>query len=343
MTRCVLVTGAGGVGKTTLAAALAVAAARTGAVTLVVTVDPARRLADALGLVDLGSVPEATPGEPGLWGAMVDSGASWESIIRTHADPATVDRILESRFFRAIAQRFPAGQAYAAAEEMSHHLESGRWDLVVVDTPPAGGGLDFFSSPRRIRRLVGGRLLRWLTGARLPGRRRLYAVTARPVLRIADTVLGGPLLEEVADFLLDLRTAYDGIARRAAEVERHLRAATSIVVTTSDPAPIREAVRFFTELPGRRPEVVVFNRTLPKAWHEAVPPLNVPPPIAENLRRWRAEALHQAEIRRAFEVRCGSIPVCLPWMIDAPTSPDDLAALVASAEPSFPEWVRPPT
>lgn len=328
-------------GKTTLAAALAVTAARTGTKTLVITVDPARRLADALGLAELGSEPEVTPGEPSLWGAMLDAEASWESIIRTHADPATVERILESPFFRAVAERFPAGQAYAAAEEMSRHLESRRWDLVVVDTPPAGGGLDFFSSPRRIRRLMGGRILRWLTGSRLPGRRRLYAVTARPVLRIADTVLGGPLLEELADFLLDLRTAYDGIARRASVVERHFRAATTIVVTTADPAPIREANRFLTGLPGRGPEVVVFNRSLPTPWSDAIAPEDAPASVTANLRRWSSEARHQAEIRRELELRHGIAPVCLPWVITAPTSPDELAALVASAEPPFPDRVVP--
>jgi anion-transporting ArsA/GET3 family ATPase len=91
---------------------------------------------------------------------MLDAGASWDALVRRHADPASVDRLLASPYFRAVADRFPAGQAYAAAEEMSGHLESGRFDVVVVDTPPAGGGIDFFTAPGRIRTLVGGRVLR---------------------------------------------------------------------------------------------------------------------------------------------------------------------------------------
>lgn len=332
MTRGLLVAGAGGVGKTTVAAALGVIAARAGKRTLVITVDPARRLATVLGVTQLGNEPQPTPDEPGLSAAMLDAAASWEAIIRRHADPSTVERILASRFFRAVAERFPAGQAYAAAEEMARHLESGRWDVVVVDTPPAGGGVDFFASPQRVRRLVGGRVLRWLTGARLPGRRRLYTLTARPVLRAADAVLGGPLLEEIAQFLLDLRTAYDGIARRAAQVERHFRAARSVVVTTADPAPVRETVRFFRELPGAGPATLVCNRTLPLAWAGPIDH-GGPPAAAANLQRWALEARLQADVRAELAARFGVEPVCLPWMPDPPTSCAELAALIGAAQP----------
>jgi len=327
MTRALLITGAGGVGKTTLAAALGIAGARRGRRTLVLTVDPARRLADALG-VHVGNDPTPTP-EPGLAAAMLDAEASWDAIVRRHADPETVDRLLASPFFRAVAERFPAGQAYAAAEEMAGHLESGEFDLVVVDTPPSGGGLDFFASPQRIRSLVGGRVLRWLTGARIPGRRRLYSITARPVLKVADTVLGGPLLEDVAEFLLDLRTAYDGVSRRARQVERHFRNGTSVVVTTADPTPLREAVRFFADLPDRtpRPAAVIFNRVLPDTWLET-PETTAADPVGANLQRWSAEARRHADVRREFAGQHDLEPATVPWVPDAPTDAEALAALL---------------
>ena len=142
MTRTLIVTGAGGVGKTTVSAALAVAAARSGRRTLALTVDPARRLADALGIPGAGNDPVTTP-EPNLSAAMLDSAAAWEAIALRHASPPTAARLIASPYFRAVADRFPGGQAYAAGEEMLGHLESGRYDLIVVDTPPAQGGIEF--------------------------------------------------------------------------------------------------------------------------------------------------------------------------------------------------------
>jgi anion-transporting ArsA/GET3 family ATPase len=328
VTRALLIAGAGGVGKTTVSAALGVAAARRGVDTLVLTVDPARRLADALGLKHLGNAPSPVPGADHLSAAMLDASASWEAIIRRHADPETVGRLLASRFFRAIADRFPAGQAYAAAEEMARHLEQGKFELLVVDTPPAAGGIDFFTAPGKVRSLVGGRVLRLLTGARLPGRRQLYRVAGRPVLKVADTVLGGPLLEDLAEFLLDLRTAYDGIRKRAKTVERHFGRATTFVVTTADPTPVREATRFLEEVPNARARFkVVFNRALPDEWRHA----QGHGPGAENLHRWAAEATRQADVREEFAGRYGVDPVVVPWLPEAPTSLEGLLELVRAS------------
>lgn len=326
MTGALLVAGAGGVGKTTVSAALGVAAAQRRVDTLVLTVDPARRLADALGLEHLSNTPSPVPGTDHLSAAMLDASASWEAIIRRHADPATVDGLLASKFFRAIADRFPAGQAYAAAEEMAGHLEQGAFGLLVVDTPPAAGGIDFFTAPGKIRSLVGGRVLRLLTGAGFPGRRRLYRIAGRPMLKVADTVLGGPLLEDLADFLLDLRTAYDGIRKRAQAVERHFARSTTLVVTTADPTPVREATRFLEEVPNAR-FTVVFNRALPDEWRHA----QGHGPGAENLRRWAAEATRQADVREEFAGRYGVVPVVVPWLPEAPTSLDGLLRMVEAS------------
>ncbi len=341
-TSILLVAGAGGVGKTTLSAGAGVAHARRGHPTLVVTVDPAKRLADALGVGALGNRPARVRSEPNLWAAMLDVGASWEAIVARHAAPEVADRLLVNPFFRAIADRFPAAQAYAAGEQMAEYVESGTWDLVVVDTPPSVGGIDFLLAPGRMSELIGGRLLRWLTGARLPARRTLYRVTARPMLRLADSVLGGPLLEEIADFLLDLRTLYDGMSRRAESVERHLRRARTVLVTNAAPTPMREARRFFEELPDAaiRPSSVIFNRELPHEW-EAI---TAPPPSAgdldratwsalrDNLLRWAAEARRTADARVEFAARYGAELASIPLFTDPPTDLDALGEMVVASD-----------
>lgn len=343
-TKVLVITGAGGVGKTTLSAALAVTAARNGTRTCVITVDPAQRLADALGIESLSNHPTQVKNQPGLSAAMLDVSASWEAMVHRHADPETAERLLADPFFRALADRFPAAQAYAAGEQMAEHIESHRWDLLVIDTPPAGGGLDFYTAPGRMRELIGGRLLRWLTGASIPGRRALYRVTARPALKLADAVLGGPLLEEIAEFLLDLRSLYDGLSRRAMAIDLHLKRATSIVVTTAEPTPLREARRFFEELEAisGRPETVVFNKQLPAGWTDREnlrgAGISEETRIAarENLAGWAGEVRRQHDVKQEFAARYGLQLVDVPWADVAPTSVDALADLVTSA----PELLR---
>jgi anion-transporting ArsA/GET3 family ATPase len=329
-TTVVLVVGAGGVGKTTMAAAIAANAARGGARTLVLTVDPAQRLAGALG-IDLKNHPSPVPGLAGLSAAMLDAAASWEAIVRTHASAPVADRLMMNPLFRAVADRFPSGQAYAAAEEMATHAESGAWDVLVVDTPPSSGGIDFLASPQRMRALVAGRALRWLTGPKLPGKRAVYSFTARPALRLADAVLGGPLLEDVADFLLDLRETYDGIAKRSRQVEATMRSASAVIVTTADPAPIREMVRFFDELPSwaARPRAVIFNRALPASWAHAI--TDPGDALDANLARWGFEAARQADIRAEITLRQGITPVVVPWLPEMPADPGELADVAERA------------
>lgn len=331
-TQALLVTGGGGVGKTTLSAALGVAAARRGLRTLVVTIDPAHRLATALGVEELGSEPSPHESEDNLWAAMLDASSSWKAIARRHAPAEVAARLVDNPFFEAAAQHFPASQSYASAEEMANYVEARVWDLVVVDTPPSAGGIEFFSAPAEMRDLVGGRLLRWLTGAGMPGRRALFRMTARPALRVAGTVLGSDLLERVAEFLMDLRTTYDGLARRAVQIEEHLRRARTVVVATADPAPLWEAARFYRELPevASQPDAVVFNRVLPPEWYG--PSANPDGPLADNLERWGAEAHRQAEARAEFAARWDTEIATVPWRSQAPTDLDALGSLIEDAQ-----------
>lgn len=334
MTRTVLVTGAGGVGKTTFSAALGVNAARRGVRTLVVTVDPARRLASALGLADLGDEPQPHDDEPNLWAAMLDSAASWRAVAMRHADPEVAIRLADNEFFQAASEHFPASQSYAAADQAATFVQARAWDLVIVDTPPSGGGIDFFTAPAQMADLVGGRLLRWITGGPLPGRRFFYDRAARPILRMADTILGSGLLERVSEFLIDLRTTYDGVARRGREIESVLKQASILVVTTADPAPVSEAVRFYRQLPelASVPAAVVFNRTLPPEWAGVHPDPDLSAAAGRVVEQWSAETVRQADAREEFSSRYGATVATVPWRSNPPTDLDGLAALVDDAE-----------
>ncbi|MFQ5517923.1 MAG: ArsA family ATPase [Acidimicrobiia bacterium] len=320
-----IVVGAGGVGKTTVAASLAA----DGRSTLVLTVDPAQRLADSLGAGTLTDEPRPVAGTRRLHAAMLDAPAAWETVVRRHADAATAERLVAHKLFTAVAQRFPSGQAYAACDRMTDLVQTGRWDLVVVDTPPAEGGIDFFLAPARMADLVGGKVLRWLTGAHLPGRRRVFNWTTRPVLRLADSVLGGPFLQEVAEFLLDLRSIYDGLRRRARVMERLFHKASSVVVTTADPAPLAQAARFFRELPAVTgpPAALAVNKTLPAAWADAHPPAGTDAGSAANLRNWAAEAQRQQDAIAELQGRYGVDPIRIPWQAETPVTVPELVAL----------------
>lgn len=333
MTRTLLVTGAGGVGKTTIAAAVAVRAARNGLRTLVVTVDPARRLAAALGIASLGNEPQPHSEEPNLWAAMLDSSASWRAVAVRHADPEVATRLADNEFFKAASEHFPASQAYAAADQAATFVQARAWDLVIVDTPPSAGGIDFFAAPAQMADLVGGRLLRWITGGPLPGRRFFYDRAARPMLRVADSILGSDLLERIAEFLIDLRTTYDGVARRGREIESVMRDSSILVITTADPAPVREAVRFYRELPklASTPVAVLFNRALPDHWTNIDGTEGLSPEIRQITESWAAETLRQRDTREGFSARYGATVGKVPWSMIPPTDVESLGGLVDSA------------
>ena len=183
-----------------------------------------------------------------------------------------------------------------------------------------------------MRELVGGRLLRWLTGAGLPGRRGLFNLAGRPALRLADTLLGGPLLEQVAEFLFDLRTTYDGISAKSVDIEQHLLAASTVVVTTADPGPLREALRFHEV--GIKPALVVFNRALPSEWLAHEEPLvdgRAAAALNENLARWALEVRRQEDSRADFSGRVATPVAAVPWLADAPVDLEGLRAILAGS------------
>ena len=274
--RVVICCGSGGVGKTTVAAALGEVATRrmTGRV-LVLTIDPAKRLANALGLEAVGNTerrvelaPDAT-GE--LWVAMLDTSASWDDLVRTHAaDAATAAKILANPLYRNITQRFVQSHDYIAMERLYELRAGGKYDLIVIDTPPSRHALDFLDAPERMADFFSSNLLKWITMPyRLGGARagRLGYLAAKPFYQAADRILGSQFLQDIAEFFLLFQSMYAGFVQRAEAVTAllHDPGTTFVVVSSLEPAPLHEAEYFMQELDQRKLRLgaLVLNRVLP--------------------------------------------------------------------------------
>jgi anion-transporting ArsA/GET3 family ATPase len=268
--------GPGGVGKTTIAAATAaMAACYHGGRVLVLTVDPARRLADALGLEGIGNAEHQIPAElfreagvtprGELWAAMLDTQASWDALIERHApDRRTKEQILANPLYRNISGRFVQSHDYIAVERLFEIHSTGAYDLIVVDTPPSRHALDFLDAPRRMAEFFSSRLLRWLI---VPYRSRVVTFASRPFQQVADRVLGTQFLSDISEFFILFQSMHAGFVERAQAVVRLLadRRTTFLVVSTLESSPLVEAELFAGEL-GRRQlhlGAVVLNRTLP--------------------------------------------------------------------------------
>ncbi len=327
MTRVVTVVGAGGVGKTTVAAAVASLFADEYK-TLVITVDPARRLATALGIADLSGKAQQT-GKNNLWAAALDMTASWEDVARTHAAEEVAERLIANPYFKAITKRFPASQAYAAADNMVSEARSGRWDVIVVDTPPASGGVEFFASPAAVTELVNGKVISVL-GVGKHERRGLVGKAATPILKLAERVLGSDMLTQLAAFLGDLRTTSAGLSRRVAEIEAVFAESTLVIVSTFDPAPLAEAQAFATDLPGvaPEPELLVLNRVVPSDWAEAAEQVVGDGPLEKNLRLWGREAARQAALAESLGASLGIRVAEVPLQSESPTDLDTISQLL---------------
>jgi anion-transporting ArsA/GET3 family ATPase len=270
--------GSGGVGKTTVSAALAAAIASiSDRRVMVLTVDPARRLATALGMTGIGADPVAVsasrlrdaglPLRGQLVAAMLDQKSVWDRMVERYAPNRQVARrILQNRFYQGISDAFVGSHEYAAMEALYELHEGGEYDCLVVDTPPSRSALEFLEAPERVADFVGARLLSWLAH---PSRIGFHAMNlaAAPLLHIADRLLGSEVLGELGDFVGDLQTLYGGVQQRARSVSRLLRSRRVgfVVVTTPEMPAFAEAQHFASKLrelsmPLR---AVVVNRVLP--------------------------------------------------------------------------------
>jgi anion-transporting ArsA/GET3 family ATPase len=246
----VICTGSGGVGKTTTAAVLAMEAARRGRRACVVTIDPARRLANAMGLEGLTGTPSLVEGPwPGeLWALMLDTKSTFDDLVTKHAtDPSQAEAILANRFYRNISGALSGTQEYMAMEKLYELHHDGGYDLVVVDTPPTRNALDFLEAPRRLTRFLDHRLYKLLmTPTR--GLARAVNVAAQAFLRTVSKVVGGEVVADSIEFF----TAFDGMEagfseRAEAVVELLTHDETAFVLVTAPRRDVVEEATFFAE------------------------------------------------------------------------------------------------
>ena len=270
-TRIVVCCGAGGVGKTTTSAALALAAAEAGRSVVVLTIDPARRLAQSLGLTELDNEPRRVevPGAAGeLHAMMLDMKRTFDDIVVAHSTPERSQQILDNPFYQTLSSSFSGTQEYMAMEKLGQLRASEQWDLIIVDTPPSRSALDFLDAPNRMSRFLDGTMIRLLM---TPSRAGFKFASAGFLLfsRIVSKILGGQLLRDISAFVSALDTMFGGFRERAtATYELLRRPGTSFVVVASpEPDALREASYFVDRLSADTMPLagLVVNRTHPPA------------------------------------------------------------------------------
>ncbi|HEV2375720.1 MAG TPA: ArsA family ATPase [Streptosporangiaceae bacterium] len=270
-TRIIVCCGSGGVGKTTVAAALGLRAAQRGRHVVVLTVDPARRLAQSMGLSALDNTPRPVPFSPAgsgsLQAMMLDMKRTFDEIVEAHSDPDRAAQILANPFYQSVSSSFAGTQEYMAMEKLGQLRRSDEWDLIVVDTPPSRSALDFLDAPQRLSRFLDGRLLRMLTAPTRAGGRayaRIVNVGLGMITSIVTKVLGTQMLRDVQTFVAALDTMFGGFRERAEETYRLLQTPGTafLVVATPEPDALREASYFVERLSQDRMPLagLVLNR-----------------------------------------------------------------------------------
>jgi anion-transporting ArsA/GET3 family ATPase len=287
--KIVVVCGAGGVGKTTTAASIALDAASNGQKVIVVTIDPARRLATALGLdaglghkesrVDINGVSGTGHGPGSLHAAMLDMKTAWDDLVDRYSPTrAQAQHIKANRIYQGVSEQFIGSQGYMAMERLADLHEQGSYDLIVIDTPPTRSALDFLEAPKRMTDFIGGSLLRWMAKPYAAAGKiglRAFSFTASPFLRIADRVLGSQVLEDLSALVMDFQHLYEGFKERADDVLRLLSSEETgfVVVTTLEGPPLEEAGFFIDRLVDERLHLsgVVANKVAPLRFAGADP------------------------------------------------------------------------
>jgi anion-transporting ArsA/GET3 family ATPase len=270
-TRIIVCCGAGGVGKTTTSAALALRAAERGRRTVVLTIDPARRLAQALGMEALGNEPGRVAAAGGeLHAMMLDMRRTFDEMVYAHAEPDRAGAIIANPFYQTISTSFSGTQEYMAMEKLGQLAATGRWDLIVVDTPPSRSALDFLDAPQRMSTFLDGRMIRLLSApARAGGRslRKLVGAGFSLFAKAVSTILGGQLLADASAFVQAFDTMFGGFRERATATYALLRSPGTafLVVAAPEPDALREAAYFVERLSDDEMPLagLVLNRTHP--------------------------------------------------------------------------------
>jgi anion-transporting ArsA/GET3 family ATPase len=331
--RVIVCAGAGGVGKTTIAAALSLSAALRGRRVLCLTIDPARRLADSLGLqlrpgVEAEVAPEllaslGSAAAGSLSVAMLDPKQTFDELVTRHASsPAVAQRILQNQFYRHVSTQLAGTQSYMAMEKVLGLLKSSRYDLIVLDTPPTSEALDFLDAPERLVETLDSPAMRWLVQALEPSgglSMRLLARGVAALLRTMGRLTGRGFLEDMAAFVGELNELFGGFKQRASEVSRAFRGSefAYLLVAAPSAAAVEEA-RFFAErlrALGMNADALVLNRVHPERSDTpdfaalgaltasrglAVDPTHLIQAQADEAARARTEAPELVKARRLF-------------------------------------------
>jgi anion-transporting ArsA/GET3 family ATPase len=287
--RIAVCVGAGGVGKTSVAAALALARALEGGKALVCTIDPARRLANALGLSALGNaearVPAARLAEAGLaprgqlFAMMLDVKRTWDDLVGRHApDPARREKILRNRLYQQMSSALAGSQEYMAMEKLHELAQDRDYDLIVLDTPPTAHALDFLDAPTRILDFLGSDAARTLLAPAVGAGRlglRLAQLSGGYAARALARFTGQQALSDLGEFLQGFQGMYDGFKTRAAAVRALLAGPETgfVLVASPGPAAVGEALAFRERLRAEAMPVagLVVNRLTPDLWPSPAP------------------------------------------------------------------------
>jgi anion-transporting ArsA/GET3 family ATPase len=343
----VVCVGPGGVGKTTLAAALALQGAALGRKSLVCTIDPARRLASALGLSELGNVARPIPAselraagihlKAPVEAMMLDMKQSWDELIARSASPEQRERILANRFYQSLSSALAGSQEYIALEKLWELHSAGAQDLLVLDTPPTAQALDFLDAPARVMDFFGSDTAKWLLTPALRGTKvglRLFGLGGNLISRALSRVVGGQTLSDLATFLLAMSGMNEGFRERAQAVRALLASEETVVVLVTGPAAERreEAVRFHQSLreQGLHIAAVVVNQVHADVDVEDVSAAGrLPEPLRGKLERTLSEAhaLAVADAENLQRLRAAVAPTPLLSVPRFPGDVHDLSAL----------------
>jgi anion-transporting ArsA/GET3 family ATPase len=257
-TKIIICCGSGGVGKTTTSAAIALRAAEAGRKVAVLTIDPARRLAQSLGVGELDNTPRPvtgidTPAGGSLDAMMLDMKRTFDEVVIAHSTPEKADAILQNQFYVALSSQFSGTQEYMAMEKLGQlHAEAqahGTWDLIVVDTPPARSALDFLDAPEHLSSLLDGRFMRLLLHP-TRGPLRLMSAGFSMAAAALTKILGAQILADVQTFVRAFEALFGGFRQRATSTFQLLssRHSTFLVVATPQHDALREAAYFVDRL-----------------------------------------------------------------------------------------------
>ncbi|MDP2313875.1 MAG: ArsA-related P-loop ATPase [Pseudomonadota bacterium] len=254
--RVLICCGSGGVGKTTTSAALAIRLARSGARVAVLTIDPARRLADALSVGDIGNtaflvpLPDLPPGAS-LHAMMLDSKRTFDDVVERFSGSSDArDRILRNHYYRFVSTRLAGSHEYMAMEKLYELSESGDYDIVVLDTPPSRHALDFLAAPEKMANLMDEGVMRWLVLPASRGGWRMIEKGSEILAKVLRTMLGDRTIMDIAEFFSAFQSLWEGFRQRSLDVRALLRSPDTrfLLVTTPAPGARAEALHFLDVL-----------------------------------------------------------------------------------------------